>query len=245
MPSFFTAHAEAFFWVAALLASSVLSAAVRPAAGPIARWSRVAIGAGIPYLALVTGAVSERDTGVLLLARGSGSPEAWVGALVGAAGVTAAMLAVRWRGAWAGPSGGTDSALLDECRWALYRGAAIGWLSLPWLGSMAGLLLAFVEWQGAGWVSGRSRASKGGWAEWTVRAAASTLLFVVTQSLWLTLAFAWIGLWSARRLAPSPVVPLPMVGAVPVDRNDPPADNSDVAGRPMAVETGGLDGPDS
>jgi hypothetical protein len=96
------------------------------------------------------------------------------------------------------------NALLDEARWAFYRGAAIGWAGPLW-GLSLGAGLALFEWsalRGIGAPLGlRERAPLR--AGWFVRAGLSMLTFAFTQNIWVTMAAgllmtAGLQRWSAQ-----------------------------------------------
>jgi hypothetical protein len=205
MLAFWAAHAEAFFWVAAQIAFGVMGAAVWPRlkqfAGTtgegLAAGARLAHALAIPYLALLLGSVSARDTGLVGLDAQPYFLGDWLPAAAWAIGLGAlASVVYAWRGVYPGATPG--NALLDECRWGFYRGAALGWVSpsltsaasLPHslFGVLLGLGLAAIEW---GLVRGVHQATDEPVvpaAGWLARACLSTLIFFLSRNLWVTLA---------------------------------------------------------
>jgi hypothetical protein len=137
------------------------------------------------YLSLMTGAVLGGRLGLY----GFGLERSLLGALAGGVIMVGLFLLRRYRTNWVDSPTPPDfqNALQDELRWAFYRGAAGSWLSPAWLGSLAGLGLAAVEWLLAiqAWKSTTWRAPD----QWMslVRAGVSTGLFVLSGNLWLVI----------------------------------------------------------
>lgn len=202
MLAFFNDHSESFFWVAAQLALGVIGTALWPRikAGldtrvedPLQRAEGVSTGArllyslAIPYLALLFGSISARDTGLVGLDALPYSPVDWLRALAWA-GLWAVLAVVFyvWGGIYPGATPG--NALLDELRWAFYRGAAIGWVAQPFLGALLGLGLAAIEWGAIHGLRKTLGENTPPWLGWAARAWLSTFVFLFTQNIWLTLA---------------------------------------------------------
>ena len=205
MLAFGAAHAEAFFWVAAQLAFGVLGAALWPrlkrlageTSADVAAGARLAHALAIPYLALLLGSISARDTGLVWVDAQPYFLGDWLKALAWAAGWgTLAGVVYAWRGVYPGAT--PDNALLDECRWAFYRGAALGWvssslaapMSLPQslLGVTLGLGMAALEWgvvRGVHLATGEPVVPAAGWL---ARAGLSACVFFFSRNLWVTLA---------------------------------------------------------
>jgi hypothetical protein len=135
-------------------------------------------GLGPPYLALITGAILERDLGL----RGHDLVE-WIAggafALIFSA-LWAAML-VRVLGLQSNPY-----LILDEPRFALYRATGRLWLVGNHIGLLMGLALALVEWL-LQWREKAFRREPEAFVP-LVPLASSTLVFALTGNLYLTLA---------------------------------------------------------
>lgn len=142
-------------------------------------------GLGPPYLALFTGAMPARYLGLY----GSGGWLVW--------SLSALLLGGLWFGARValvryplelGP-GRYDTLVLDEPRWALYRGA--GWLLVGsfQLGALIGLGVALLEWS-LTWRSWRpgERTSEAA-CFMLARVATSSVAYSLTGNLWLTALF--------------------------------------------------------
>ena len=135
---------------------------------------------GLPYLALITGAVAARDCGV----SGRTAAEWLTGAAACAAGLGLAWVVLRLHplgGAYPGPV----QAATDEPRWALYRGTGSLLADPQWGGPLIGLMLGAVEW-----ILTRRLWTLPAWSQAGVwidfaRLAGSTVLFLVTRNLWL------------------------------------------------------------
>lgn len=141
------------------------------------RWFR---SLGIPYLALITGAVAPGDVG---LSGHSGAE--WLRGVVGCAAVLGVAWAAARRRRVALPYPMPVSAALDEPRWALYRGTG-GLLADPrWVGPLIGLGLGVMEWTlwQRPWVQG-ARPQAEAWAR-LARVCGSSALFLLTRNLWL------------------------------------------------------------
>ena len=149
---------------------------------------------GLPYLALMLGAVAARDMGL----RGHSLLD-WVFGLLLAGGAAA----LGWRLGQAQGWPESAQAALDEVRWALYRSLAWGWSGSLVVGLLAGFGVSLIE-------RALMRASETGRLRlvredgpWLVRALTSAALFGVAHNLWLNvfsrlaapLSFA---LWRAR-----------------------------------------------
>lgn len=147
---------------------------------PLAPWIH---GLGLPYLAIILGSVSSRHVGI------QGFPmEIWgTGGLACAAGLAVAYVAIRQRETHLDPEVGLDTLLLEEGRWGFYRGAARLWLPFPF-STLLGLGMFVLE-MGITHiaVNGRQKPSTVQWKA-LLRAALSTILFVATHNLWLTMA---------------------------------------------------------
>jgi hypothetical protein len=205
MLALWAAHAETFFWVAAQFALGVTGAALWPrvkqlagaSAGGAAAGARLAHAVAIPYLALLLGSVSARDAGLAGLDVQPYFLSDWLKAAAWAIGLgTLASAAYAWGGLY--PDVTPGNALLDECRWGFYRGAALGWLSpsltspssitQSLLGVLLGLALAAIEW---GAVRGVHRAAGEPLVPatgWLTRAGLSTIVFFFSRNLWVTAA---------------------------------------------------------
>ena len=155
---------------------------------------------GLPYLALITGAVAARDCGV----SGRTATEWLAGAAACVAALGLAWLALHLRplrSAYPGPL----QAATDEPRWALYRGTGSLLAGSQWGGPLIGLILGSVEfiltrhlWTAPAW----SQAEV--WIE-LARLAGSTVLFLFTRNLWL-LILTQVGLsMIVARSASTPV----------------------------------------
>jgi hypothetical protein len=178
------------------------SAASRLLAGRIggrAPWAaRLSVGVrslGLPYLALMVGAVAARDMGL----HGFSLLESALGLLV-----TLGVAALGWRMHPAQEWPNAAHSALDEVRWALYRALGWGWSGSLLLGLLTGLVGALIE-------RALDRVSKSGSlrvlpedGRWLLRVIGSTALFGVAHNLWFNLlshlAFpAGRELWRWRR----------------------------------------------
>jgi hypothetical protein len=139
-------------------------------------------GLGLPYLAIILGSVSSRHVGL------QGFPvESWAtGGLACVAGLAAGYLVIRQREIYVDPDAGIATLLLEEGRWAFYRGAARLWLPFPF-STLLGLGMSMIEMGITHFVV--SDQQKPSTAQWKLllRAALSTTLFATTQNFWLTL----------------------------------------------------------
>ena len=167
------------------------------AAEGMAAGARLIYALAIPYLALWLGSISARDTGLAGLDAQPYFLGDWIRALAWAAAWgTAASAAYAWGGVYPGATPG--NALLDECRWAFYRGAALGWISpaLPasvspsqsLLGVMMGLGLATIEWATTRSVRRAMGEPVTPATGWLARSWLSTFVFLFSRNLWVTLA---------------------------------------------------------
>jgi ribosomal protein S10 len=155
---------------------------------PLVSFGRMFRSLGIPYLAVITGAVAARDVG---LSGQTGSD--WLrGGLVcaGVLGIAWVVVGSRQLGL---PYSGPVPAATDEPRWALYRGTGSLLADPVWVGPLIGLGLGLIEWAlkqrvGAERVQPYpdARSSLG-------RVCGSTILFFLTHYLWL-IVFTQIGL---------------------------------------------------
>lgn len=195
MFAFFNTHAESFFWVATQLALGVIGTALWPRIKPrldnraegVSAGARLLYSLAIPYLALLFGSISARDTGLVGLDAFPYSMADWLRALAWA-GLWAVLAVVFyvWGGIYPGATPG--NALLDELRWAFYRGAAIGWVAQPFLGALLGLGLAAAEWGAIHGLRTTLGETTPPWLGWAARAWLSTFVFLFTQNIWLTIA---------------------------------------------------------
>ena len=140
-------------------------------------------GLGPPYLALLTGAITARQTGVY----GSGGVPGWLGGMLVCGLVFVGALAVRqfWNQEW--PAPGAMAGALDEPRWAMYR--SIGWLwsgGYAW-GLLIGLGLALFEWASRSQPWRPAALERPAAGVLLGRIALSSVLFSLTGNLWLTL----------------------------------------------------------
>lgn len=133
---------------------------------------------GVPYLALLSGAVSFRDYGLDLGGPSSWIPDAVVALLLA---LVLALVSIRF------PAGEDGLTILEEPRWALYR--ALGW---AWTGSLGvGIAVAVA---GAILEQLLERIRRGGRFQvtfqdrgWLFRVTYSNLVFGLTTSFWLIL----------------------------------------------------------
>lgn len=176
-----------------------LTASVAPLAAPYAhrllarrrpKWvDRVALlapwlyGPGLAFAALFAGSLPARALGVL----GSGG---WVGWVAGAL-----LVLLLWFGARQALQRWPitleldryDVVVLDEPRWALYRGTGWLWAGSFALGSLVGLGLALIEWTVTwrAWLPENRRSVPACYA--LARIGVSALVFTMTGNLWLTM----------------------------------------------------------
>jgi hypothetical protein len=135
---------------------------------------------GVPYLALITGAVAARDVGLT----GLDGVEWLRGAIECAGALGVVWVVAGWRRPVL-PYARPDRAAMDEPRWALYRGAG-SLLADPLLaGPLIGLCIGLIEWglKHRPWVQ-EAWAKADAWAS-LVRVCVSTALFLLTRNLWL------------------------------------------------------------
>jgi hypothetical protein len=135
---------------------------------------------GIPYVALITGAVAARDVGLSGL-----TGVEWLRSTIVCFGVlSVAWVAIGWRRVeW--PYARPEQAAMDEPRWALYRGTASLLVDPGWAGPLIGLCIGLLEW-----FLRRRLLAQAAWptsVEWTdlARVCGSTALFLLTHNLWL------------------------------------------------------------
>jgi hypothetical protein len=135
---------------------------------------------GIPYLALITGAITARDAGL--------SGQTWAEWLRGAL-ECAAVLAIVWIAVelrrWAPSFPDPGPTVMDESRWALYRATGSLLADPGWPGPLIGLGVGVIEWAVVHrlWVQ-RDQMGAESWSS-LVRLCASTILFLLTRNLWL------------------------------------------------------------
>jgi hypothetical protein len=143
----------------------------------LGRWLR---SLGIPYLAVITGAVAARDVGL------SGQTDAdWLrGGLVCAGVLGIAWVVVGSRRLALAYSEPVPAAM-DEPRWALYRGTGSLLANPIWAGPLIGLGFGLVEWalQHRLWAE-RTQLRPDVWSS-LGRVCGSTVLFFLTRDLWL------------------------------------------------------------
>ncbi|MGD8605390.1 MAG: hypothetical protein PVF49_12545 [Anaerolineales bacterium] len=91
-----------------------------------------------------------------------------------------------------------EGVLLDEMRWAFYRGAAASWMDLFWLGGFFGWGLAVVEWllRVRPWKDAAWREPEL-W-EAPIRAAVSAGLYLISRNVWLVIALQLLLIWVWR-----------------------------------------------
>lgn len=138
-------------------------------------------GLGIPYLALILGSVSSRRVGLY------GFPTTiWVsGGVACTLGLGAAYFILERISVRPDPEQKIRVLLLEETRWAFYRGAAFLWLPFPF-SILLGFGASLLEWGITHVVAhGRRRPSPAQWKV-LIRAGLSSLLFVATGNFWLT-----------------------------------------------------------
>lgn len=210
MPELLPPHTESFFWVAAQLAFSLLGVSLWPqlktifpgAADRLAVIGRLAHSLVIPYIALLIGSVSARNTGLIGADALPYSSADWTRALLWGAALGGIALAVLIRSRQL-PEAPPLQALLDEARWAFYRGAAIGWAGMLLGGVALGAGLAVLEWAALRGI----HASLGQAAPLRLsalaRLALSAAVFTATQNAWVAgAAGALVALGLARWSAP-------------------------------------------
>jgi hypothetical protein len=180
---------EALFWSLLLILSPALGSRLWPALRErfgklpidIESWAAWIHSLGIPYLAIILGSVSGRKIGLY----GQAAGEWFAGLLACSLGLGAAFLFFKRRHERPDPEVDLVSNMLEETRWAFYRGAATLWIPgilSPLLGfSLAALELGFTHIQ----TSGRQPPSPSQW-KIVLRAALSTILFLTTGNFWLT-----------------------------------------------------------
>ena len=177
-----------------LTAARLIPASVARRGGWAARVSPWLRNLGLPYLALMLGAVAARDMGL----RGHSLLD-WVFGLLLAGGVAA--LGWRLRQAQAWPE--STQAALDEVRWALYRALAWGWSGSLVVGLLVGFGVSLIE-------RALMRASETGTLRlvrddgpWLVRSLTSGAMFGIAHNLWLNVlarlaAPLGLALWRVR-----------------------------------------------
>lgn len=169
--------ALAFGWpVFEAAASGLVSARLAERAAWLHRLSPWLRNLGLPYLALVLGAVAARDMGL----RGHTLLDLGLGLLAAAASVA---LGWRLQPAQAWPSPAQDA--LDEVRWGLYRALVWGWSGSLLIALVVALATSLVE-------RALERAIKIGTLRlesddrtWLVRTLTSTAMFAAGHNLWI------------------------------------------------------------
>ena len=162
--------------------------------GELSFWARVGYGVVPLYGAWVTGAVAGRDCGIV----GIGLSRWLAGAAICAALLLAFAFTLRFPSVrhrvqvWFHPTR-SWLVLLEEPRWAFYRGAGAVALTGAAAAQLAGLALGGLEWlarngrpsrTSSRWVSGSLPNEV--WSE-LVRLGVSAVLFALTHNLWLIL----------------------------------------------------------
>jgi len=183
---------EAAIWLVASLAAPAVGRALdrrlpsRLMAwrAELAFWADVGYGVLPLYLPWVTGSVLGIDSGLAGISAGR-----WLtGAAVSGAAIAALAIVVRVRSArcvlqtWFIPAPNW-LFVLDEPRWAFYRGAAAAFVGSSAVAQVGGLLLGAGEW-----LVRRGRPTRAtSPAVWSglVRLGVSAVLFAVTRNLWL------------------------------------------------------------
>jgi hypothetical protein len=169
--------ALAFAWpVFEAAASRVVSArlAARTAWLPhLSPWLR---DLGLPYLALVLGAIAARDMGL----RGHTLLDLGLGLLVAAG---SAALGWKLQPAQGWPSAAQDA--LDEVRWALYRALVWGWTGSLVIALVVALTTSLVERVLARTITTGTLRLEPDDGTWFVRTLTSTAMFAAGHNLWL------------------------------------------------------------
>jgi hypothetical protein len=180
---------EALFWSLLLVLSPALASRLWPSLSKrfdplpidiesLAHWIH---GLGVPYLAIILGSVSSRKVGLLGL-----TAEAWfTGGLACALGLGMASFLM---GRCIKPPDSVcklDTILLEETRWAFYRGAAALWLP-PTFSPLLGLGIAVLELGITQAIASNLLLPSPKQWKILMRAAFSTLLFLATGNFWLT-----------------------------------------------------------
>jgi hypothetical protein len=135
----------------------------------------------LPYLAVILGSVSGRKIGLY----GQTAEEWFVGLLACSIGMTAAVIFTSRLDKRPNPEVNFVTSLLEETRWAFYRGAVALWLPgmfVPLLGFGLALIEFALKHMDA---FGRHPPSSAG-SKVMMRAAFSSLLFFATGNFWMT-----------------------------------------------------------
>lgn len=179
---------EAIIWTTAALVAPDIIGLVRAGWGggsgerlqtvvSFGRWFR---SLGIPYLALLSGAVAARDVGL----SGQTGAEWLRGAFecAGVLGLTWIVIGYRRTALSYSPP---VRAAMDEGRWALYRGTGSLLADPLWAGPLIGLAVGLIEWavKHHAWVQ-PSHLKVDAWSS-LARVCGSTALFLLTRNLWL------------------------------------------------------------
>lgn len=189
---------EAAVWSLLGVGSPLLARRLRPrlvqrlgeAAWALPEAARWLHGLALPFAAVLTGAVPANFLGLY----GSDNALKWVGGGLLLAGLFLALREFLRRRPLQAPEINYDVAVLDEPRWALYRGSGRLWLADPALGTLVGLLLSVLEWGLRGEVWRPEKRGDLSVCLILARAASSSLAFALTGNLWLTIGFqlAWL-----------------------------------------------------
>lgn len=140
-------------------------------------------GLALPYLALFTGALPARFLGIY----GSGGWFGWVWAGLLVAGLLFAARFAFNRIPISYRRERYEQLVLDEPRWALYRGAGWLWVGSFQLGLLVGLVLALSEWA-LTWRAWQPAARTSQPACLALaRIGVSALVYALTGNLWLTI----------------------------------------------------------
>lgn len=135
---------------------------------------------GLPYLALLSGAVSVRDYGLVLAGVSSWIPRVLVSLLLGLA-LALALFSMHF------PGGESSLQILEEPRWALYRALAWAWGGSLGLALVAAVAAAVLERILERVIrGGRLRATSHD-RGWLCRVIYSNLVFGLTFSFWMVL----------------------------------------------------------
>lgn len=180
---------EALFWSLLLILSPALGSRLWPTLRErfaplpidIKSWAVWIHSLGIPYLAIVLGSVSGRKIGLY----GQVPGEWFTGLLACSLGLGAGFFLLKRRNDRPDPEVDLVSNMLEETRWAFYRGASTLWLPgifSPLLGfGLAALELGITHVL----TFGRQIPSPSQW-KIVLRTALSTILFLATGNFWLT-----------------------------------------------------------
>jgi hypothetical protein len=138
-----------------------------------------------PFLAIFSGAISLRFLGI----SGPDVLTGWILQGVLLAMVLAGASAWLQRHPISRPTLRLDHAVLDEPRWALYRGAGTLVLTHSGFGALLGLVLGVAEWALTSEVWKPERRQDSVVCLGLIRVSTSAIAFVLSRNLWLTIAF--------------------------------------------------------